>query len=190
MTNIIRQLRDQVPLRPLTVAESMRMADLQATRLIGLLGLEHAPIPEKAIADLPRVQVERMTPSPVSGAAQWSRGRWLIVLNGGEPIGRQRFSLAHELKHVIDSPFIGFLYPACNGVSPHDRAEQVCDYFAASLLMPRRWVKQLYYHEGVQDLGRLARRFEVSVTAMNIRLLQLGLIEPPPRCAAPTTIAA
>ena len=189
-TNIIRQLRDLVPLRPLTPAESMRVADLQAIRLLSLSGVEFAPVPEAVIADLPRVHVERMTPAPVSGAAQWSRGRWLIVLNGAEPWGRQRYSMAHEFKHVIDAPFINYLYPARKGQNAGDRAEQVCDYFAACLLMPRTWVKQSYCNEGIQDLRRLARRFEVSAMAMQVRLLQLGLIEPPARCAIGQKVAA
>jgi Zn-dependent peptidase ImmA (M78 family) len=190
MANVIRELRDLVPLRSLTVAESMRVADLQAQRLLALLGIEGGPVPETAISDLPRIQVERMTPSPVSGAAQWSRGRWLIVVNGAEPWGRQRFSMAHEFKHVLDSPFVGFLYPEYRGQSKHDRAELVCDYFAACLLMPRAWVKQVYCNEGVQDLRRLSRRFEVSSMAMQVRLMQLGLIEPPQRCELRPAVAA
>jgi Zn-dependent peptidase ImmA (M78 family) len=136
------------------------------------------------IADLPGVHVERMTPAPVSGAAQWSKGRWLIVVNGGEPLGRQRFSIGHELKHVLDSPFTHFLYPPRDGQSAADRAEQICDYFAACLLMPRAWVKSAYCNDGVQNVVRLARHFEVSVTAMQVRLLQLGIVEPRRRCGA------
>ena len=139
-------------------------------------------MPESVVADLPRVHVERMTPAPVSGAAQWSRGRWLIVVNGAEPYGRQRFSIGHEAKHVLDSPFAHFLYPPRDGQSATDRAEQVCDYFAACLLMPRAWVKSAYCNEGVQNVLRLAQRFEVSAMAMQVRLQQLGLVEPPRRC--------
>ena len=190
MTNVIRELRDLVPLRALSVAESMRVADLQAGRLLSLLGIEEGPVPESAIAELPRIQVERMTPSPVSGAAQWSRGRWLIVVNGAEPWGRQRFSLCHEFKHCLDAPFIKYLYPEYRGQSSHDRAEQVCDYFAACLLMPRAWVKHVYCKEGIQDLRRLSRRFEVSAMAMQVRLMQLGLIEPPSRCELRPALAA
>jgi Zn-dependent peptidase ImmA (M78 family) len=190
MTSVIRQLRDLVPLRPLSVADAMRTADLQATRLLVLLELDHGPVPESAIADLPRIQVERMTPAPVSGAAQWSRGRWMIIVNGAEPWGRQRYSLAHEFKHVLDAPFIKYLYPARQGQSPEERAERICDYFAACLLMPRVWVKQLYFNEGIQDLRRLANRFDVSVTAMQVRLLQLGIVEPPARCGNRKKVAA
>jgi Zn-dependent peptidase ImmA (M78 family) len=190
MSTIIQQLRDVVPLRALTMIEAMQVAELQATRFRVLSGSTHPAIPETAIAGLPRVQVERMTPAPAAGASQWSRGRWLILINGGEPIGRQRFSLMHEFKHVLDSPFIQLLYPAIDGLSQHERGEQICEYFAACLLMPRALVKQLYCDEGVQEIGRLARRFEVSWQAMKIRLLQLGLIQPTPRCAGVAAIPA
>ena len=184
MNNIIRSLRDRVPVRALSTIEALRVAELQATRLLQLSEVTTSPVPEDIIAELPRVQVERMTPAPMSGATQWSQGRWLIVLNGGEPMVRQRFSLAHEFKHVLDHPFIGVLYPANRGQSADARAEQVCDYFAACLLMPRAWVKRAFCDEGVQDLVRLARRFNVSKMAMQVRLLQIGLAEPAPRCGS------
>jgi Zn-dependent peptidase ImmA (M78 family) len=122
-----------------------------------------------------------MTPAPASGATQWSQGRWLILLNGADPAGRQRFSLAHEFKHVLDHPFIGELYPATRSMSSRERAEQVCDYFAACLLMPRLWLKRSWT-TGTQDLRPLAHQFEVSRTAMRVRLLQIGLTQPAERC--------
>ncbi|MEO6318843.1 MAG: ImmA/IrrE family metallo-endopeptidase, partial [Acidimicrobiales bacterium] len=59
--------------------------------------------------------------------------------------------------------------------------ERLCDYFAACLLMPRSWVKQAY-GSGVQDVVALAERFEVSPQAMQVRLLQLGLVDRYRRC--------
>ncbi len=182
MNNVISQLRDLVPLRPLTTAEAMRVAELQATRMRRLLDITEPAFPESAISELPRVQVERMTPSPVSGAAQWSRGRWLIIVNGAEPNVRQRYSLAHELKHVLDNPFAKFIYPPKDGVTAYDRAERICDYFAACLLMPRAQVKHHFCEEGVQDILRLARRFDVSQMAMQVRLNQIGLRDQTRRC--------
>jgi Zn-dependent peptidase ImmA (M78 family) len=183
MTTIIRTLRDTVPLRPLTVAEALRVAELQANRFIEMLELAAPPVPEKAIASLPRIEVKRMTPSFAAGASQWTRGRWLIVLAGSEPRTRQRFSLAHEFKHIVDSPFVKVIYPAGKQWRSQEQVEQVCEYFAACLLMPRKWVKRAFCDEGVQDLVRLARRFEVSPMAMEVRLLHLGLVTPRPRCA-------
>ena len=40
----------------------------------------------------------------------------------------------------------------------HAMVEQICDYFAGCLLMPRPWVKRVYC-SGVQDLPELAQTF-------------------------------
>jgi Zn-dependent peptidase ImmA (M78 family) len=182
VSGVISSVRDLVPIRPLTYAESMRIAELQAIRVREMIGITELALPETAITHLPKLQVERMFPAPMSGATQWSHGRWLIVLNGAESLVRQRFSLVHEFKHILDNPFIETLYPASRSLSSADRAEQICDYFAGCLLMPRKQLKQAWV-SGTQDIRKLARRFEVSNQAMQIRLLQVGLIEPAARCA-------
>src|SRR5947209_5607840 len=131
MKNVVRDLRDLVPLRALSHGEAMRVAELQANRFLTAAELTAPPVTEQIISTLPKVSVERMTPLPVSGAAYWAKSRWLIVLNGAEPAVRQRYSLAHEFKHVLDHPFVGFLYPERGGVTTTQRAEQIADYFAA-----------------------------------------------------------
>lgn len=107
---VLTELRDFVPIRPLTRTEAYRIAEMQATRFLRLVGTEAAPVREEAISELPRIQVQRFSPLPVSGATQWSHGRWMILLNGAEPLVRQRFSLAHEFKHILDHRFIDILY--------------------------------------------------------------------------------
>ena len=111
----------------------------------------------------------------------------MIVLRAEEAKVRQRFSLIHEFKHVLDDPFIEWMYPTRNAYSPEDRAEHTCDYFAACVLMPRRWVKR-DWGNGIQNLDRLARRYNVSRVAMGVRLAELKLIGPTPRCAGTTRI--
>lgn len=180
--SVIATLRDFVPIRPLTREDALRIAERQAQRFHALLGSDRPPTAEELIAGLPRIQIERMSPIPVSGSTHWSAGRWLIVLNGAEPATRQRFSLAHEFKHILDHRFVDVLY---RGIPDHDRdrwIEQICDYFAGCLLMPRPWVKRLYC-SGIQRLDELAARFRVSQTAMQVRLNQIGLVDAPPRCS-------
>ncbi len=181
MPNLIASLRALTPKRPLTFGEALRIAELQATRLLAAQGITSGPVPETVATTLPRVQIQRMSPIPVSGSTHWAKGRWLITINGAEPLFRQRFSLAHEVKHVLDAPFAHFLYPAFLGQSSAERTEQVCDYFAACLLMPRSWVKTAW-REGPQSLSALSARFAVSQMAMRVRLLSIGLVEPGPRC--------
>ena len=46
---------------------------------------------------------------------------------------RQRFSLFHEFKHIID-------HPTRDLIENEEMAERVADYFAACVLMPKAWV--------------------------------------------------
>jgi len=183
--SIISSLRDLVPLRPLTYGEHLRIAELQANRFLQLVGITQAPVPERVITELPRVQVEHMSPFPVSGATHWTAGRWLVVLNGAEPRVRQRFSLAHELKHIIDHRFADLIYKSFPEQDRQRMTEQICDYFAGCLLMPRPWLKSTYA-SGLQHLPTLARRFDVSQAAALVRLNQIGMVDPAPRCGTLT----
>lgn len=182
MRSVIAGLRAVCPHRPLNLGESIRVAELQAARLLAASEVVAPPVEDSVIAGLPRIEVSRVSRIPVSGSVHWSKGSWVIALDRGEAYVRQRFSLAHEFKHVLDAPFGTTLYPAWRGLSASDRAEQVADHFAACLLMPRAWVKRAYYDEGVTDLGRLAHRFNVSQAAMRVRLSSLGIVDSRTRC--------
>ncbi len=179
---VIASLRDFVPIRPLTRVEALRIAELQAVRFHELLELKDGVAPDAAFAGLPRLQIEKISPLPVSGAAQWSNGRWLILLNASEPVARQRFSLAHEFKHILDHRFIDVIYQQVPDVDRAQFIEQVCDYFAGSVLVPRRWLKRTW-GDGVQHPRELARRFGVSQAAITVRLDQTGIGPRPARCS-------
>jgi Zn-dependent peptidase ImmA (M78 family) len=179
--SLLRDLRRLMPQRPLGFGEALRIAELQANRLLQWRGILEPPVPASLVAKFPRVQVETIYPLGVSGATAWSDGRWQVILNAGEPAVRQKFSAVHELKHVIDHPFAAAAYPDSLGVSSAERQEQVADYFAACVLMPRRWVKRAWGN-GTQDVKQLARMFGVSREAMRYRLTALGLTEQRKRC--------
>lgn len=172
---VLAALRGLVPLRSLeSQQEAERVAELQASRFLELAGLTDPPVPSELIADLPRIRVQRDVDLPASGSATWQNGRWLLTVNGAEPWTRQRFSLAHEFKHVLDHPLV-WVYDVAG-----TDAEAVADYFAACLLMPKPAVKRLFYG-GVQQLSALSEAFEVSPPAMARRLNYLGLRMPTPR---------
>jgi len=125
------------------------------------------------------VQVERAT-MPFSGSSTWVKGRWVIELNADEAYVRNRWTLAHELKHILDHPFIDRLYPDLVRFDSGQRAERAADVFAACLLMPRPMLKR-FWGNGFQDVAVLADLFSVSRQAMTYRLQNLGLAEPAPR---------
>jgi hypothetical protein len=179
--SVLFQLRQLTPRRPLSHGEALRIAELQANRLLEAAGIDSPGTPSELIAGLPFVEVVLRDDLPVSGLTDWYKPRWLILLNGLEPEVRRRFSLMHEFKHILDHPYIDFLYPGTWSNDSERRGELVADYFAACLLMPKRLVKRSF-GQGHQQLTELAAEFGVSTVAMNFRLQQLGLLERVQRC--------
>lgn len=173
-------LRDQVPQRPLTPSEVRHVLERQATRLLRLSDTPGPPVPVEAIASaIPRVTVKRVPNLPSSGRAQWNGHIWVLLVDSTEAKVRQRYSVGHELAHVIWHPAAARALPATRTASAEQRTEQACELFAACLLMPRVWMKRAYFDEGIQDVPALARLFGVSWVAMRIRLEQLGFVASP-----------
>jgi predicted transcriptional regulator len=181
--SVIGQLRSLVPKRSLRFNEALSLAELQANRLRELLSISEPSLPWDAIATLPRIDVTYEPDLPVSGLAQWHNGHWIVALNSTEPGARMRFTLAHELFHVINHTTKQWLHPDDHLMSSATKAERLADYFAGCLLMPKRFVKS-YVGRGYK-VQALANTFEVSARALAVRLSQLGLSEPLPRCVRP-----
>jgi len=179
----LRELRAALPRRALHGSEALQLAERQAWLLRWQVGYgERNALATEVLQRLPflfRPGLAR------SGLATKTQRGWAIVLHAGEPRVRQRFSLAHEIKHVLDdaltSQLHGGLYPAGGGFTAVERTEWICDYFAACLLMPKLLVRR-DWTAGLQRIVPLARRYEVSAQAMRVRLEHLGLLEAVPRC--------
>jgi hypothetical protein len=182
-SSLLYQLRNLMPTRPLTQFEAYRLAELQANRMLELAGVDQPGTPDELITGLPFITISLRNDMPISGLSRWVKPRWRVCLNGNESAVRRRYSLAHEFKHILDHGVCDRLYPTTQWGNAEDRAEKVCDYFAAALLMPKRLVKRRFF-EGLRDPGDLAGEFGVSPQAMRIRLDQLGLTERQrtPRC--------
>lgn len=176
-------LRALLPNRQLRFAEALRLAELQANRLLELSGTGAAPVPSSVITGLPRICVEYEMDMPCSGASDWDSDRkaWIITLNALEPDTRHRFSLAHEYWHIVAHGSPGLIDLGSFTFMGREPVEAVAEYFAACLLMPKRLIKRAW-GEGYQRLTDLSEMFDVSPQAMKIRLEQLGLIDRPPRC--------
>lgn len=173
-TNVIAALRSLMPSRAVTWTEAHAVAEWQATQLLRLAHVEEPPVPQFIICNLPGIYVDWRPDWPTDAMAVKAKGHWRIVIRSSDVVQRQRFSLAHELKHVLDDPFIDRLYRRLPVYKRHERAERLCNYFAACLLMPRAWIKRDWYG-GMQDVRELARQYFVSVEAMTTRLSELGL---------------
>ncbi len=180
--SVLAKLRALVPNRRLSHGEALRLAELQANRLLELFEIEDDRISTELVSELPRIEVRNLHGLPVSGSTHWENGRWIITINADETWNRRRFSLMHEFKHVLDHTTKDRLY----GDIDHDadaaqRFERAADYFAACLLMPKRSLKRIWYSTG-QDIVRSASRLGVSTRALGVRLHHLGLAPQIDRC--------
>lgn len=111
--------------------------------------------------------------------------QWAIMYNEGQSMGRRAFTIGHEFGHYIlhrkliesDSSFDHGIYCDENSILRRDGIgiESEADQFAAALLMPLHdFRRQLPTREkpNFERLGKLARRYGVSLTAIVLRWLE------------------
>ncbi|MFT3909761.1 MAG: ImmA/IrrE family metallo-endopeptidase [Ferruginibacter sp.] len=128
----------------------------------------------------------------VSGILMVEKSSATIGYATNEPRERQRFTKAHELGHFllhrggnlfIDKKSMSMYRPS-NGAPSNDWQEWEANEFAACILMPEHLVReemkniQIDYADdesGNTWIKKLADIFEVSVSAMSIRISKLGL---------------
>jgi len=181
--SLLSSLRSVTPLRPTTFGESLRVAELQANKLLEYGGATDEPFDDVQICDLPRVVVT-YADLPVSGTSHWNGTQWVIALNRHEPLVRQRFTMLHEFKHVVDHGQAFRLYTSDRRHSAQEQAELAADYFAGCALVPKRLLKRAW-GQGIQRVSELAEHFGVSTAAIDVRLAQTGLNLSRDRCARP-----
>ncbi len=176
--SVLASLRALLPKRRLHLFEALRLAELQANRLLELSGVRDIPVPIEVVTDLPRVHIDYEVDMPASGASDWDSHSktWVITLNALEPDTRQRLSVLHEYKHIIDHGSAGLVAARSDrtyyGLS---QEEFLAEYFAGCVLMPKRILKRAW-GDGIQRVSDLAELFDVSERAMQVRLGQIGLL--------------
>lgn len=173
----------------------MNRAEKEALRLLQRYDVHAPPIPVDALAQQEGAQIARLRfKGPESGFALRDRNSWIIGVNTLTSARRQRFTIAHELGHLLlheGKPLIvdqAILVNKRDEISSMatDAEEIEANRFAATLLMPRDFVlsrlERLLQSEGEVDredlITQLARTFNVSAEAMGYRLINLNILVP------------
>jgi len=98
---------------------------------------------------------------------------WIIAINGRECIERQRFSLAHELAHIVlNLNQAKTVYCSRDG---RGWDEDLCDQFAGDILIPENMIRRMYETNPKPFIGDIAKSFKVSWPVAEIQLKRLGL---------------
>ena len=168
------------------------LARSRARQLLKKAGVVKAPVRVEDMADAcGSVEIRyRSFDGDLSGMVyRHSDGSIVIGVNSTHSVFRQRFTIAHELGHVLmhkdedlhvdDGQVIGLRNEeSSKAIQPK---EIEANAFAAELLMPETFLRprveelppDLEWDEAVE---LLAREFQVSTVAMTYRLTNLGFI--------------
>lgn len=184
---LLIELRQLIPSRPLTYGQARTLAERQATRTRRLLKSRDAALDLSWLLNRPDVTVtfrpEYKMPDNTSGMTTKINEKLVIFMNANEPYLRQRFTLAHEFKHALDFEDAEAIYSKLGSGDAElqtNQVEWICNHFAACLLMPKLWVNRLWAN-GIQDPLAMAAMFKVSAESMKVRLDTLGYFGPMPR---------
>lgn len=134
------------------------------------------PVDPVAIANSMGIRVYEDPSYNTSGALRRSAdGSWSIHLNPRQGLERKRFTVAHELGHLLlkHGPRNREMETNYN-IYNFDPIERDANVFAAELLMPSMAVQ--HFVDKGYDLYLLAKKFSVSPQAMSIRLENLEIV--------------
>ena len=103
----------------------------------------------------------------ISGLQASYKGKSFIRYNKKHSLKRNRFTVAHELGHLILGHTANFGHVNFRSNNPE---EVEANQFAAELLVPLHFLKEAVYK--YKTVSQLARAFWVSKDAMNWRVLE------------------
>lgn len=188
----------------LSVAQGRVQIHDRVAELLEAVGVDGPPIPVDHVAFHLGAHIHREPlddNGDLSGLLVRVGGKTIIGVNSRHSKTRQRFTIAHEIGHLVlhdhDKLYLDRDFPvrlrderSSQAVDPDEIAANA---FAAELLMPADMLKRdlrdvvtrnaerhAVDYEDEETIRRLAERYQVSLQAMIFRLVNLGLIDQAP----------
>jgi Zn-dependent peptidase ImmA (M78 family) len=169
-----------------------RRVETAAAQLLGQHAVTQPPVAVEAIAQAEGIVVvrHRFEDGEVSGMLYRDGDRHVIGVNSAHPRPRQRFTIAHELGHRALHPGREIILDVPVRVNFRDKTSSMAtdieeieaNAFAAALLMPEKMIRDRISRlpagkrrEPDDTATALADIFKVSTSAINFRLINLGL---------------
>ncbi|HVL28616.1 MAG TPA: ImmA/IrrE family metallo-endopeptidase [Acidimicrobiales bacterium] len=108
------------------------------------------------------------------GRTTWNNGRPRIELRADRLPQRTRFTLAHEIGHILiaQDETVARRTHQLKG----DAIEKLCDWIATSILMPRVWIADYGRRDryNLSLLRLIAHKADVSLSAAAVRLAEVS----------------
>ena len=156
------------------------LAELKARELVQRVGINFIPVDLNKYADSLGIDIQ-VVPlrEEVSGRLFKDAGKWKIFVNSIHITPRQRFTVAHEISHLLLEEFTEsaereILARNLNQYSGKTKEEILCDISAAELLMPEKLFEPDVRKSdiGFDWIRKLADRYQSSLTSTGLRYAQ------------------
>ena len=153
-----------------TASKARRVME-EARRLLDECGIERPPVDLVRIARRLGIQRIRELDIRLDGQlVELGDGGYEVILSRHAPHTRQRFTLAHEMAHVLVASLEDGSMSCGDGPT-----EEICNRVAAELLIPSRFVRETAAADmDVAAFRRTANGFQCSLEATGWRILNLG----------------
>ncbi len=114
---------------------SRQRVEALAGHLLDFAGVDRPPVPLALVHAVADVRIMYVDWRYHQGFTYAHRGAFYIAVNGNDSEAERRFTIFHELFHVIEH-----VQPAFRLLAPAGwQAELLADHFARSLLLSDRW---------------------------------------------------
>lgn len=159
-------------MRPHTVREDIARA--KARYLLREYNVSHPPVYPEELAERLNIKIHYHWVDDIDFSFSLKKqNKYIICVHISGNQGRDRWSVAHELGHIVLGHYELYSVDTIttDRLTDHERyiLDREADIFTEELLMPAEWIVQ--YKQSQSDLKEL---FKVSKEAMSIRLGKLN----------------
>jgi hypothetical protein len=139
--------------------------------------IDHLPVATNLITradgDIP-IEVRQVPLKAYRGAVWRLSNCWVVQLNSNDSTARQRFTLYHEIFHILAHSKATPVFKKAGCHREGTFNEMLADHFSGACLLPEKWVKRIW--PKTKDVKYMAKVFDVPETVVWLELKHLGLI--------------
>lgn len=140
-------------------------------------GIDRLPVPADLIThgddNLP-IEVRELPFKAHHGAIWRLNDCWAIQLNSNDTPARKRFTLYHEIFHILAHCKATPVFKKISSSPAGSFNELLADHFAVIILMPEKQVKEKWAE--VKDINQMATMFDVPKSVVWFALKHLSLV--------------
>jgi len=140
-------------------------------------GIDRVPVSADLITqaddNLP-IEVRQVPLKAYHGAVWQLSDYWVVQLNSNDTQARQRFTLYHEIFHILAHCKATPVFRKTSRSREGSFNELLADHFSAVILMPGEWVKKIWPE--VKDISQMAAIFDVPKPVVWFALKRLRLM--------------